>query len=45
MPSRAYLFGSEQGTFADGDELLIVDLEGVKFGLMICFDVEFTRSC
>jgi len=38
---KTYLFGSEQNTFAAGDELLVVDLDGVKAGLMICFDVEF----
>jgi predicted amidohydrolase len=38
---KTHLFGSEQDTFAAGDELLVVDLAGVKVGLMICFDVEF----
>lgn len=38
---KAYLFGEEQGAFVAGDELLIVEIEGVHLGLMICFDVEF----
>jgi predicted amidohydrolase len=36
-----HLFGEERGAFVAGDELLIVDLDGVDTGLMICFDVEF----
>ncbi len=38
---KAHLFGDERGTFIAGDELLIVRLDGIKAGLMICFDVEF----
>ncbi len=38
---KTHLFGREQDAFAAGDELLVVDLDGVKTGLMICFDVEF----
>ncbi|MGH3144959.1 MAG: nitrilase-related carbon-nitrogen hydrolase, partial [Rubrobacter sp.] len=38
---KTHLFGDERGAFVAGDELLIVDLEGVEAGLMICFDVEF----
>lgn len=38
---KTHLFGEERGAFAAGDELLIVDLDGVKIGLLICFDVEF----
>jgi predicted amidohydrolase len=33
--------GEESDTFVVGDELLVVELCGVKIGLMICFDVEF----
>ena len=33
--------GDESDAFAAGDELLVVELCGVKIGLMICFDVEF----
>lgn len=38
---KAYLYGAESDAYLPGDELLIVDLEGWKVGLMICFDVEF----
>ncbi len=38
---KTHLFGEERGAFVAGDELLVVDLEGTKLGLMICFDVEF----
>ena len=38
---KTHLFGSEREAYHPGDELLIVDLEGFKAGLMICFDVEF----
>jgi predicted amidohydrolase len=33
--------GEESGAFVAGDELLIVELCGLKMGLMICFDIEF----
>lgn len=38
---KTHLFGEERGAFIAGDELLVVDLAGVKVGLLICFDVEF----
>ena len=38
---KTHLFGDERGVFVAGDELLIVELGGLKVGLMICFDVEF----
>lgn len=38
---KTHLFGEERGAFVAGDELLVVDLEGVGVGIMICFDVEF----
>ena len=38
---KAHLFGEERGAFVAGDELRIVEVDGVKVGLMICFDVEF----
>lgn len=38
---KTHLFGSERDAFVAGDELLIVDLDGVKAGIMICFDIEF----
>ena len=33
--------GAESDAFVTGDELLVVELCGVKVGLMICFDLEF----
>lgn len=38
---KAQLFGEERGAFVAGDELLVVEFDGIKTGLMICFDVEF----
>jgi predicted amidohydrolase len=38
---KTHLFGDERAAFIVGDELLIVDLDGLRVGLMICFDVEF----
>ena len=38
---KTHLFGDERTAFVAGDELLIVDINGLKVGLMICFDVEF----
>lgn len=38
---KTHLFGDERDAFLAGDELLIVDLDGMRVGLMICFDVEF----
>ena len=33
--------GDESDAFVAGDQLLVVELCGIKMGLMICFDVEF----
>lgn len=38
---KTHLFGDERAAFVAGDELLIVDIHGLKAGLLICFDVEF----
>ena len=38
---KTHLFGDERGAFVAGDELLVVELDGIKAGLLICFDVEF----
>jgi predicted amidohydrolase len=38
---KTHLFGSERDAYFAGDELLIVDLDGVRAGIMICFDIEF----
>jgi predicted amidohydrolase len=39
---KAQLYGGEESeAFIAGNELLIVELCGLKMGLMICFDIEF----
>ncbi|HET7313944.1 nitrilase-related carbon-nitrogen hydrolase [Salinisphaera sp.] len=38
---KIQLFGDEAGAFTPGDHLEIVELAGVRVGLMICFDIEF----
>jgi predicted amidohydrolase len=38
---KTHLFGHERDAYVAGNELLIVDLDGVRAGIMICFDVEF----
>lgn len=38
---KTHLFGDERDAFIAGDELIFFDLDGVKTGVMICFDVEF----
>ena len=39
---KVQLFGGDESdAFVAGDELLVVELRGVKIGLMICFDIEF----
>ena len=38
---KTHLFGDEREAFVAGDELLVVDLAGIRTGIMICFDVEF----
>jgi predicted amidohydrolase len=39
---KVQLYGGEESdAFVTGDELIVVELCGLKMGLMICFDVEF----
>ena len=39
---KVQLFGGDESdAFVAGDELVVVELCGVKIGLMICFDLEF----
>ena len=39
---KVQLYGGEESeAFVAGDELLVVELCGLKMGIMICFDVEF----
>jgi predicted amidohydrolase len=42
---KAQLYGGEESdAFVASDELLVVELCGLKMGIMICFDVEFPDS-
>lgn len=38
---KIQLFGDEAEAFVPGDALEVVELAGVRVGLMICFDIEF----
>lgn len=38
---KAQLYGAEKKAFVAGDGLLVVELRGIRTGVMICFDVEF----
>lgn len=38
---KAQLFGDEAEAFEAGNALTVVELDGVRVGLMICFDLEF----
>jgi len=38
---KTHLFGAEADVFVDGRELVTLELDGRRLGLMICFDVEF----
>lgn len=38
---KTHLFAAEREAFVAGDELLLVEIKGVKLGIMICFDIEF----
>jgi predicted amidohydrolase len=39
---KVQLYGGEESeAFVAGDELIVVELCGLKMGLMICFDIEF----
>jgi predicted amidohydrolase len=42
---KAHLFGSYEKTyFKPGDRLLIVELDGLNIGILICYDVEFPEA-
>lgn len=42
---KTHLFGSyEKSSFKPGDSLLIAELEGLKIGILICYDVEFPEA-
>jgi len=36
--------GLEIGCFADGDGLTLFELDGIRFGILICYDVEFPEA-
>jgi len=38
---KTHLFGAENDAYSPGHELITVDLDGRRLGVMICFDVEF----
>ena len=38
---KTHLFGAESDAYVEGSELLTVELDGRRLGVMICFDVEF----
>ncbi|NNC23536.1 carbon-nitrogen hydrolase [Salinisphaera sp. USBA-960] len=38
---KTQLFGDEADAFTPGETLEVVELAGVRIGLMICFDIEF----
>ena len=39
---KVQLFGPrENAIFTHGDQLVVFDYQGIRFGLMICYDVEF----
>jgi 5-aminopentanamidase len=42
---KAHLYGSYEKTyFKPGNQLLLVDLEGLNIGILICYDVEFPEA-
>jgi len=42
---KTHLFGPEENRlYHKGDSLLLVNLEGLKIGLLICYDVEFPEA-
>jgi predicted amidohydrolase len=42
---KAHLYGGgETKLFARGDSLMVAELEGIKIGILICYDVEFPEA-
>jgi predicted amidohydrolase len=42
---KAHLYGGgENRLFARGDSLMVAELEGLKIGILICYDVEFPEA-
>jgi predicted amidohydrolase len=42
---KAHLYGGEEKRlFAAGDDLVVAELEGLKVGILICYDLEFPEA-
>jgi 5-aminopentanamidase len=42
---KTHLYGSEEKRlFAPGDDLVVAELDGLKAGILICYDVEFPEA-
>lgn len=42
---KTHLYGDQENRiFQPGDELVLADLEGLKVGLLICYDIEFPEA-
>jgi predicted amidohydrolase len=42
---KTHLYGSEEKRlFAPGDSLMLAELDGLKIGILICYDVEFPEA-
>lgn len=42
---KAHLYGhEEQRLFVTGDDLVVAELDGLKVGILICYDVEFPEA-
>lgn len=42
---KAHLYGTEEKRlFAPGDDLVMAELDGLKIGVLICYDVEFPEA-
>lgn len=42
---KTHLYGDQENSvFQPGDELILADLDGLKVGLLICYDIEFPEA-
>lgn len=41
---KAHLYDFDRDVFTPGDRLAVADLDGVRVGLLVCFDVEFPEA-
>ncbi|MCY0850313.1 carbon-nitrogen hydrolase family protein [Sulfuracidifex metallicus] len=44
IAKKVHLFGDEKGRLFPGEELVIINYNGVKIGIAICYDVDFPES-